>query len=55
MKLPAFIVLHGFLGSKDRSHSEIKARMLCEWGYIALRIDFRGCGDSEGKRGTCYV
>ncbi len=51
MKLPAFIVLHGFLGSKDRSHSEIKARMLCEWGYIALRIDFRGCGDSEGKRG----
>ena len=25
--------------------------MLCEWGYIALRIDFRGCGDSEGKRG----
>lgn len=51
VKLPAFVVLHGFLGSKDRSHSEIKARMLCTLGYVALRIDFRGCGDSEGERG----
>ena len=50
-KLPAFIVLHGFLGSKDRSHAEIQARMLCDWGYAALRIDFRGCGESEGERG----
>ena len=48
---PAFIVLHGFLGSKDRSHAEIQARMLCDWGYAALRIDFRGCGDSDGERG----
>src|SRR5512134_3295774 len=50
-KLPAFIVLHGFLGSKDESHAEIQARMLEGWGYAALRIDFRGCGASGGTRG----
>lgn len=51
MKLPAFIVLHGFMGSKDESHAEIQARMLEGWGYAALRIDFRGLGDSGGQRG----
>lgn len=50
-RLPAFIVLHGFLGSKDESHAEIQARMLESWGYAALRIDFRGCGESGGLRG----
>lgn len=50
-KLPAFIVLHGFMGSKDESHAEIQAKMLEDWGYAALRIDFRGCGDSGGLRG----
>ena len=50
-RLPAFIVLHGFMGSKDESHAEIQARMLEDWGYAALRIDFRGLGDSGGVRG----
>ena len=50
-RLPAFLVLHGFMGSKDDSHAEIQAKMLEEWGYAALRFDFRGCGDSGGKRG----
>lgn len=50
-ELPAFIVLHGFLGSKDRSHAELQAKMLCAWGYAALRIDFRGCGESGGEPG----
>ena len=50
-RLPAFIVLHGFMGSKDESHAEIQARMLEGWGYAALRIDFRGLGDSGGARG----
>ena len=49
--LPTFIVLHGFLGSKDGSHAEIMASMLCGWGYATLRIDFRGCGESEGDPG----
>ena len=49
--LPAFIVLHGFAGSKDESHAEIQARMLEGFGYAALRFDMRGCGASEGERG----
>lgn len=48
--LPAFIVLHGFVGSKDESHAEIQASMLEDMGYVALRFDFRGCGESEGER-----
>ena len=48
---PAFVVLHGFAGSKDNSHAELMARLLSAWGYAALRFDFRGCGKSEGKRG----
>jgi fermentation-respiration switch protein FrsA (DUF1100 family) len=50
-RLPAFLVLHGFIGSKDESHAEIQAKMLESWGYAALRFDFRGCGESGGKRG----
>src|ERR1700753_1899873 len=50
-RLPAFIVLHGFVGSKDESHAEIQARMLEEMGYVAMRFDFRCCGESEGERG----
>ena len=43
-RLPCFIVLHGFVGTKDESHAELQARMLEEFGYCAFRIDFRGCG-----------
>ncbi|EHM01709.1 x-Pro dipeptidyl-peptidase [Acetobacteraceae bacterium AT-5844] len=50
-RLPAFIVLHGFVGSKDESHAEIQARMMEEFGYVALRFDFRCCGESQGERG----
>ncbi len=50
-KLPAIIILHGFIGSKDNSHSEIMARMFTDWGYASLRFDFRGCGKSGGERG----
>jgi alpha-beta hydrolase superfamily lysophospholipase len=28
----------------------LPCQMLAEWGYAALRFDFRGCGESEGKR-----
>ncbi len=47
---PAFIVLHGFVGSKDESHAEIQARHAGGFGYVALRFDFRCCGESEGER-----
>lgn len=49
-KLPTFIVLHGFVGTKDESHAELQARMLEDMGYCAFRIDMRGCGQSEGAR-----
>ena len=50
-RLPTFLVLHGFVGSKDESHAEIQARMLEDFGYAAFRFDMRGCGQSEGVRG----
>jgi len=50
-RLPAFLVLHGFVGSKDDSHAELQAAMLEEMGYAALRFDMRCCGESEGVRG----
>lgn len=49
--LPAFIVCHGFVGSKDESHAQIQAEMMEGFGYVALRFDFRSCGESEGERG----
>ena len=48
---PAMLVLHGFGTSKEGATSITTCEMFADWGYIALRFDFRGCGDSEGKRG----
>lgn len=49
--LPTFLVLHGFVGTKDESHAELQAQMLEDMGYCAYRFDMRGCGKSEGARG----
>ena len=51
----AFVVLHGFGGSKDVTEHERQARWMCEWGYVALRFDMRGCGESEGERGRLII
>jgi len=51
----AFAILHGFGGYKDGPEHQAQARILCEWGYVALRFDFRGCGESEGERGRLIV
>jgi fermentation-respiration switch protein FrsA (DUF1100 family) len=48
---PAFLVLHGFGSNKDSGGSVATATMLAELGYVALRFDMRGCGESEGPRG----
>jgi pimeloyl-ACP methyl ester carboxylesterase len=48
---PACIVLHGFGGNKDGHGQSVVARQFTAWGYVALRLDFRGCGESEGERG----
>lgn len=47
----AVLVLHGFGGSKNGGGSKLQAEILAKWGYVALRFDFRGCGDSQGARG----
>jgi hypothetical protein len=49
-KRPAMIVLHGFGSNSSSSNCVLPSEMLAEWGYVALRFDFRGCGESEGKR-----
>jgi pimeloyl-ACP methyl ester carboxylesterase len=48
---PAFIMLHGFGGNKDGQGQTVVARQFTDWGYVTLRLDFRGCGESEGERG----
>jgi alpha/beta superfamily hydrolase len=48
---PAFIVLHGFGGNKDGRGQSVVAKQFAQWGYVTLRIDFRGCGESEGEHG----
>ena len=48
---PAFIVLHGFGSNKNAGNVVDPARMLCDWGYVTLRFDMRGCGESEGPFG----
>src|ERR1051325_55710 len=48
---PAFIVLHGFGGNKDGQGQAVVAKQFTQWGYVTLRIDFRGCGESDGEHG----
>ncbi len=47
----AVAIYHGFVGSKDQPHQlYVKlAEALARAGIVALRIDFRGRGDSEGE------
>jgi len=46
-----FLVLHGFGSNKDSSSMIAVAKALQRYGYVAMRFDMRGCGDSEGVRG----
>ena len=48
---PAFMVLHGFGSNKDSTTSCTVAELFAALGYVALRFDMRGCGESEGTRG----
>ncbi|MSQ19690.1 MAG: alpha/beta fold hydrolase [Betaproteobacteria bacterium] len=49
-RFPAFVLLHGFGSNKSGAWLKIAADLMAEWGYATLRIDFRGCGESEGQR-----
>ncbi len=48
---PAFMVLHGFGSNKDSGVPRTAAELFASLGYLALRFDMRGCGESEGARG----
>jgi uncharacterized protein len=47
---PVIIMMHGF-GANKNGGPEWICRQFAAWGYVALRFDYRGCGDSEGERG----
>ena len=47
----AFLVLHGFGSNKQSPGCIASAEYLASRGYVALRFDFRGCGESDGERG----
>jgi dipeptidyl aminopeptidase/acylaminoacyl peptidase len=48
-KYPAIMVLHGFGSNKDSIRCSDPCRFLNELGYVTLRFDMRGCGESEGE------
>ena len=48
---PAVLVLHGFGSRKDADNVVGPANMFMRWGYVVLRFDMRGCGDSDGLFG----
>jgi uncharacterized protein len=53
-RLPLIIICHGFVGNKigvDRLFVKA-ARDLCRDGYMVLRFDYGGCGESTGEYGA---
>ncbi len=48
---PALVVLHGFGSNKSAENVLGPCAEIEAMGYITLRFDMPGCGDSEGPRG----
>lgn len=51
---PAVIICHGFVGSRIGANRLFvkAARALAEQGYVVLRFDYAGCGESAGDYGA---
>lgn len=47
---PAIICMHGFGSNKESNNVRGPVKMLNDWGYVGMRFDMRGCGQSEGER-----
>ena len=50
-KRPAVIILHGFGSTSNAGNVLTPSAMLNGLGYVTMRFDMPGCGDSEGDRG----
>lgn len=50
-KRPAFIILHGFGSTQNAGNVLTPSAMLNKLGYVTMRFDMRGCGNSDGERG----
>lgn len=48
---PGFFVLHGFGSNTDSESVIVAARMLAQWGSVALRFDMRDCGRARARPG----
>ena len=48
---PAFLVLHGFGSNKSSHNVTLPCDLFDKLGYVTLRFDMRGCGESQGERG----
>jgi len=48
-KRPAFIVMHGFGSNSSSSNVLEPCKMFEKLGYVTLRFDMPGCGESEGE------
>jgi len=48
---PALMVLHGFGSNKASNSAVVPCELLTAMGYVTMRFDMRGCGDSEGEFG----
>ena len=48
---PAFMVLHGFGSNMNSTNVLEPCAMLEKLGYVTLRFDMPGCGESEGEKG----
>jgi pimeloyl-ACP methyl ester carboxylesterase len=47
---PAVMLLHGFGSHKGDGMVMLAAQLFAGLGYVTLRFDMRGCGESEGER-----
>ena len=47
----AFIVMHGFGSNSNSSNVLEPCAMFEKLGYVTIRFDMPGCGESEGERG----
>ena len=48
---PAFLVLHGFGSNMNSSNVLEPCAMFEKLGYVTLRFDMPGCGESDGEKG----